>query len=171
MNVWLFLFLALGVLWLQALVLQLSALRALLEALHTRWEAMLGLERLRVRRLLEWAGELPHATAVSLKNTEKLLEPGLRLGDPAALETLRAAVQAVDAAAPALEAVLRGEALRLGVPAHAQTLLFRCRNAEGAFYAALKEYETRRCALRMERLVAWFGHGPYSAVGMAPIVR
>ena len=171
MNVWLCLFLALVVLWLQAVVLQISALRALREALDARWEAMLGLERLRVRRLLEGAGELPDATAVSLKNTEKLLESGLRLGDPAALEILRAAVQSVDAAACALDAVFRGEAQRLGVPAQAHTLLLRCKNAGGAFEAALKEYETRRGALRMERLVAWFGYGPYSAVGRGRIVR
>ena len=77
----------------------------------------------------------------------------------------------VEMSLPGLSAVFKEEALQLGLFAQWDALFVRARNAGDAFEEAVKAYEGRRLALRMEGVVALFGYKPHSTVGRAPKVR
>ena len=171
MNFWALLFLALGALWLQALVIQLSALNALREDLRARWESLLGLQRVCVRRVLDASCEVLHGPPVLGEDVCGLLQGCLLPEDFAALAVLEEAERLVETALPGLSAVFKEEALQLGLFAQWDALFVRARNAGDAFEEAVKAYEGRRLALRMEGVVALFGYKPHSTVGRAPKVR
>ena len=168
------LFLAFGTLWLQALVIQLSALHALRERLRAKWDALLGLERRCVGRILasECASEAASeaGTPASCLGLWTQLNGRLLPEDPAAIAVLGEAGRLVAAWLPALRADFQAEAVRLGISAQSEALFLRERNARDGFEAAVGAYERRRCALRMEGVVAWFGYKPHSTVGMTPKV-
>jgi len=171
MSVWLFVFLALGVLWLQALVIQLSALQALRVELRARWAALLGLEGLRLRLTLRHAESAQDPGAACLRQLEISLEGRWLPEEPASLERVGALCLALDETGRVLEGRFKDEAVQIGLPGHAMALELRCCNARREFESAVGAYEKRRCALRMEGLVAWFGYGPHYAVGRTPKVR
>jgi hypothetical protein len=161
------------VLWLQALVIQWSALAALRGELRARWEALLGLERLRLRLTLQHAEPVQDPGVDDLRQIALPPEGEGRLlpEDPAAVEKVGGLCLALDETCRALEGRFKEEAVQIGLPRHALALELRCGNARREFESAVGAYEKRRCALRMERLVAWFGYGPHYAVGRTPKVR
>lgn len=175
MSFWEVLCLALGVLWLQALVIQLSALYALREHVRARWDALVDLERLCLRRLLEDPGAFfgadgPGVDAGALREWEAALLGRLLPEDPAALGILREAGDCVERVWLEMEGRWREEARVLGITGRGETLYLRLNNAREAFDEAVKAYESRRPALRMEGVVAWFGYKPHSTVGRTPKV-
>jgi hypothetical protein len=171
MNFWSLLFLALGTLWLEALVIQLSALSALRGALRARWDALVWLERLCLARLAESSGATGSVAGASVDVARVRVQEKLLPEDVPALELLAETGRLLDEALPVLRVEMRREAERLGLPAHAEVLFVRERNARAAFEKAVEAYEQRRRALRMERVVAWFGYKPHSTVGRTPKVR
>jgi len=171
MNFFALLFLALGALWLQALVIQLSALNALREDLRARWESLLGLQRVCVRRILDASCDGLRGSPVVGEDLWERLQGCLLPEDIAALAVLEEAERMVDKSLPGLSAAFKEEALRLGLFAQWDAVFVRARNARDAFEEAVKAYEGRRMALRMEGVVAWFGYKPHSTVGRTPKVR
>jgi len=171
MNFWVLLFLALGALWLQALVIQLSALNALREDVRARWESLLGLQRVCVRRIFEASCEVSPGSAALMEDLCGRLQGCLLPEDSVALAVLEEAERMVETSLPGSSAAFKKEARRLGLFAQWDALFVRARNAREAFEEAVKVYEGRRLALRMEGVVAWFGYKPHSTVGRTPKVR
>lgn len=175
MSFWTVLCLALGVLWLQALVIQLSALHALRARLRARWGALIALERLCLSRILEDPGVFSQGYGLgvdgeALRGWREGMEGLLLPEDPAALCMLRNAAPCVDRAWMEMGGRWREAARLLGIPGLGGTLYLRLNNAREAFEEAVRAYELRRAALGMERVVAWFGYKPHSTVGRTPKV-
>jgi hypothetical protein len=84
---------------------------------------------------------------------------------------LEEAERMVEVSLTRLSAEIKGDALRLGLFAQWDALFVRARNAKDAFEEAVKAYEGRRLALRMEGVVALFGYKPHSTVGRTAKVR
>jgi hypothetical protein len=170
MSFWAVLFLALGALWLQALVIQLSALYALRAQVRARWDALVALERLCLSRILEAPDALAGVHSGVLREWEVALQGRLLPEDPAALVILGDAGGCLDRVWPETEARWREESRVLGIPGRGETLYLRLKNARQSFDEAVRAYELRRPALRMEGVVAWFGYKPHSTVGRTPKV-
>ena len=127
MSIWVMLGMALGTLWLQALVIQLSALHALREELRACWEAFVGLERLCFARVRELARDARGSGVESSPVSESsdaglraLLEGRVLPEDPAAPVVFEEAGRRLEAALPAIRAALGAEAARLGRFAQAE---------------------------------------------------
>lgn len=171
MSFWAVLFLALGALWLQALVIQLSALNALRGDVRARWECLVGLQRACVSRVLEALCEGSPGSSVLLEDLSGRLRGCLLPEDAVALEILEEAERMMEMSLPELSAGLKEKALGLGLGGQWDALFVRTRNAREAFEEAVKAYEGRRLALRMGGVVGWFGYKPHSTVGRTPKVR
>lgn len=168
------LFVALCVLMAQALIIQLSAVRALEQALLGRWEALVSLESMFLFQVWECCHEGEGCSEDIRGEIERLrvrLTERLSPQSFEALETLRTVRLLVDAAVPLIRPAMERKALRLGIARHWGAMLPRIANAREDYECAVQDYEFRRCALRMQGLMAWFGYNRYSSVGISTIVR
>jgi hypothetical protein len=177
MSLWelpLCILIALAVLYVQAVVIQLSALSALREAILTRWDALICVEKMVLSQFLERsrvAASCPPTMQEELMRLHTRLGGHLQPEDPQAREILRVSKQAIENAVSCVRPALEEEASRLGMARHWNALMMRRLNAKGELEEAVRSYEFRRCALRMTGLVAWFGYKTYSAVGSSLNVR
>lgn len=165
---------ALCILMVQTLIIQLSATRALHQELLVRWDALVGLESVFLPQILECCCEEIGCSEViraTIRRLDARFKEHLSPQCPEALETLRMVRFLVDTTVPQIRTKLERRALRLGMSQHWGTMLVRTANAREEFRVAVQSYELRRSALRMQRLMAWFGYNRYSSVGISSIVR
>ncbi len=158
MSFWPMFALALGILWMQGVVILLVGLDALRADLRNRWEASLHLERLFLSQLCGSEGVLSQESRQAIARMQAVLETRLLPENPEAVAAFSSALAALHAHAAEFRRLLENDAARLGLSPWPGVLLTRRANAHAAWREAVAKYEAHRTMRWLGPVPRWLGY-------------